>query len=204
MWHVRLKSNLLCGRIRMSEYQYYEFCSLHSPLSAAARKEMTALSSRAQVGTHTASYVYHYGDFRGNAEALLLKYFDIFFYIANWGTVRLMFKYPTEQVDVEKLKKYIIKQVISCKVKENYAVLDVRVQNEEGFGWTEGEEVLSELLPLYKEIKSKNYQFFKLVKAINDKLTGKKENALSLMLADTKLSSAQVAFLDSVGVTERT
>lgn len=52
----------------MSEYQYYEFCSLHSPLSAAARKEMEALSSRTRVGTHNASYVYHYGDFRGNVE----------------------------------------------------------------------------------------------------------------------------------------
>ncbi len=188
----------------MSEYQYYEFCSLHSPLSAAARKAMQALSSRAQVGTHTASYVYNYGDFRGNAETLLFKYFDIFFYIANWGTVRLMFKYPIEQVDVEKLKKYQIKDVISCKVKEDYVVLDVCIQNEEGFGWTEGEGILSELLPLYKEIKSKNYQFFKLIKAINDELTGKKENALSLMLADTKLSSAQAAFLDCVGMTEST
>ena len=188
----------------MSEYQYYEFCSLHSPLSAAACKEMKALSSRAQVGTHTASYVYHYGDFRGNAEALLLKYFDIFFYIANWGTVRLMFKYPTEQVDVEKLKKYHVKDVIICKVKENYVLLDIRVQNEEGFGWTEGEGLLSALLPLYEEIKLKNYQFLKLVKAVNDELTGEKENSLSLMLARTKLSLAQAAFLDRVGMTERT
>ena len=134
----------------MSEYQYYEFCSLHSPLSAAARKEMQALSSRAQVGTHNVSYVYHYGDFRGKVEALLLKYFDALFYIANWGTIRLMFKYPIEQVNIEELRRYDIKHVISCKEQENYAVLDVHIQTEEGFGWTEGEGLLSEFLPLYR------------------------------------------------------
>lgn len=185
----------------MSEYQYYELCSLHSPLSPAARKEMQSLSSRVQVGTHNASYVYNYGDFRGKAEALLLKYFDVFFYIANWGTIRLMFKYPIEQVNIEELKKYCIKHVISCKEEGNYVVLDVHVQNEEGFGWTEGEGLLSDFLPLYEEIKLKNYQFLKLVKAINDELTGEKEDALALMLAGAKLSSAQTAFLDNIGVT---
>ena len=41
------------------------------------RKEMAALSSRARVGTNGVSYVYKYGDFCGNPEKLLLKYFDI-------------------------------------------------------------------------------------------------------------------------------
>ena len=87
----------------MSEYQYHEFCSIHQPLSAAARKKMNSLSSRAQVGTHNASYVYNYSDFRGNPKQLLLKYFDVYFYIASWGTVQLMFKYLSTQVDLKKL-----------------------------------------------------------------------------------------------------
>ncbi len=39
----------------MSEYQYYEFCSISKPLSQETRKEMASLSSRAKVGTHGAS-----------------------------------------------------------------------------------------------------------------------------------------------------
>ncbi|MCW5590456.1 MAG: hypothetical protein KIT27_12460, partial [Legionellales bacterium] len=69
----------------MSEYQYYEFCSINKPLSTEARKEMLSLSSRASVGTHTASYVYNYGDFRGKPKQLVLKHFDVFFYISNFG-----------------------------------------------------------------------------------------------------------------------
>lgn len=184
----------------MSEYQYYEFCSLYSPLSSSARKEMEALSSRACVNTHTASYVYHYGDFRGKIKQLLLKYFDVFFYISNWGTLRLMFKYSVPQVDMDELKKHCIKDVISCKTHGEYIILDVQVSDEEGFGWTEGEGLLPEFLPLHEEIKAKNYQFLRLVAAINDELTGEKENALEAMIADSELSSAQAAFLNSVGL----
>lgn len=80
----------------MSEYQYYEFCKTHKPLSIYARNEMQALSSRAKITTHGASYEYNYGDFRGDPKALLLKHFDIFFYISNWGCIQLMFKYKTQ------------------------------------------------------------------------------------------------------------
>lgn len=92
----------------MSEYQYYEFCCISEPLSAEARREMHSLSSRAQVGTHGAHYVYNYGDFRGEPEALLLKYFDVFFYIANWGTLQLSFKYSVQDINIAEVKKFCI------------------------------------------------------------------------------------------------
>ncbi|EKD72555.1 MAG: hypothetical protein ACD_45C00643G0004 [uncultured bacterium] len=63
----------------MSEYQYYEFCSITSPISSEARKAMRSLSSRANVSTHGVSYTYNYGDFKGEPKKLLLKYFDVFF-----------------------------------------------------------------------------------------------------------------------------
>src|SRR5690348_13842640 len=109
----------------MSEYQYYEFCKINTPLSTETRKEMYSLSSRAKVSTHGASYVYNYGDFRGNAEDLLLKHFDVFFYISNWGCIRLMFKYTTQEVDAGKLKKYCIKHIIDCKIQGSYVLLDI-------------------------------------------------------------------------------
>ena len=185
----------------MSEYQYYEFCSLHSPLSSAARKEMRALSSRACVTTHTASYVYNYGgDFRGKIEELLLKYFDMFFYISKYGTIRLLFKYLARQVDKNELKQYCIEHVIRCETQGAYIVLDVEISHEEGFGWIEGEGLLSDFLPLYDEMKAKNYQFLRLAVAINDELTGKKENAVDDIISQSALSSAQAAFLNSAGL----
>lgn len=184
----------------MSEYQYYEFCQLDKPLSQETRKKMTSLSSRAHVSSHGASYVYNYGDFRGDPKQLLLKYFDVFFYIANWGTVQLMFKYPAQKVDIGKLKKYCIKDAISCKQHTDHILLDIRIYNEDGWGWVEGEGLLPNILPLYDEIKAKNYQFLQLVTAINNEFMDEEQNSLSkLMKKITKLSSAQRAFLKIVG-----
>ncbi len=184
----------------MSEYQYYEFCQINALLSQEARKEMASLSSRAQISTHGASYVYNYGDFRGDIKKLLLKYFDIFFYISNFGTVRLIFKYQANQIHFDEIKKHCIKHVISAEIHNEHILLDVYINNEEGFGWTEGEGMLADLLPLYDEIKSGNYQFLRLASSVNDELTGV-ENAVKIASSETQLlSSAQEAFLECVGI----
>jgi hypothetical protein len=185
----------------MSDYQYYEFCRLGTPLSAETRKEMHSLSSRAQVTTHGASYVYNYGDFRGNPKKLVLKHFDVFFYISNSGTVRLIFKYDSKDVDYQELQKNCIKHVISCEQHEQTSLLEVHISNEEGFGWTEGEGILADLLPLYDEIKNKNYQLLRLVSAINNKFTGAPQGAVNKTVSKANLlSPAQEAFLKNVGI----
>lgn len=184
----------------MSEYQYYEFCNVHSPLTSVARKEMTSLSSRTQIGTHGVFYVYNYGDFRGDPKKLLLKHFDVFFYISNWGSVQLMFKYPSEQVDILKIKKYKIKDVINAEQLGQYVVLELELHNEEGGGWIEGEGLLSDLLPLYDEIKSKNYQILRLISAIHGEWMGENQKPLGKILSEFELSEAQEAFLESVGI----
>ena len=184
----------------MSEYQYYEFCQIGKPLSQEARKTMSSLSSRVQITTHGAAYVYNYGSFGGDPKKLLLKYFDVFFYISNWGDFQLMFKYPAHQVDIEGLKKYGIKDVISCKKRGQNVLLEIQICNEDGWGWTEGEGVLPNLLPLYEEIKAKNYQLLRLVSTVNDIFMGEEQKPLSKIIAKRKLSSAQKAFLNTVGI----
>ena len=51
-----------------SEYQYYEFRAIDRPLTETQKSKISALSSRARVTSHTASFVYNYGDFKGNPE----------------------------------------------------------------------------------------------------------------------------------------
>jgi len=52
------------------------------------------LSSRVNLTPTSASFVYNYGDFPGNAEKILEQYFDVMLYISNWGSRRLMFRFP--------------------------------------------------------------------------------------------------------------
>lgn len=183
----------------MSEYQYYEFCSLYTPLTADARNEMYSLTSRAKVNTHTASYVYNYGEFRGDPKRLLRKYFDIFFYLTNWGTFQLMFKYPEHEVDISRLVKYCMKDVISCEIQTPSILLDIHFHQEEEFGWVEGEGMLAEILPLYEEIKLGNYQFLHLIQAINQ------EDAPGAAFDKSQwtLSATQAAFLKYAGIDDK-
>lgn len=184
MWPIMLK--------------YYEFCSIKNPIYKNAREDMDSLSSRANVSTHGASYVYNYGNFPGDPKELLLKYFDVFFYICNYGTIQLIFKYKIGQVNIEELKKYDIKHVISCTQHDKNILLEIYINKEEGFGWTEGEGLLADLLPLYAEIKAKNYKFLQLIAAIDDKLNYKANNYLDQIIDKMELSSTQQAFLDII------
>lgn len=185
----------------MSEYQYYEFRSIHKPLTKDAREVFASLSSRAKIHSHSASYEYSYGDFRGEPEALLLDFADVFFYIANWGNVQLMFKYPVTQVDKTLLEKYsIMSDAINYIEREDQMIVVLDLQNEDGFGWTEGEGMLAELLPLYDEIKKGNYQVLRLAVALQAALYNYVDEDddiehLDTLLAQTTLSDAQKTLL---------
>ena len=89
------------GQVRVSEYQYYEFLALDKPLTDEQRAELRKLSSRAEITATRFVNEYSYGDFRGSPEKLMERYFDAFLYLANWGTRRLMFRFPRALLDAE-------------------------------------------------------------------------------------------------------
>jgi hypothetical protein len=84
-------------------------------------------------------------------------------------------------------------------IHDETILLDIHLNNEEGLGWTEGEGLLSGLLPLYDEIKTGNYQFLRLVKAIHKEFNGEK-NAIRNPINETiLLSAAQERFIACIG-----
>jgi len=60
----------------ISKYQYYEFKTIDKALTEKQKEKLELLSSRAEVSSHHAKFVYHYGDFRGNVEKLMRTDFD--------------------------------------------------------------------------------------------------------------------------------
>jgi len=184
----------------MSEYQYYEFCSLTKPLSKKVRDVMRSLSSRTYISTHSASYVYNYSDFRGNPKQLLLKYFDVYFYISNWGTVTFMFKYSTCEINTDEIKKYAKKHLISCEKTKDNVVVSITIDNEDGLDWVEGENLLPDLLPLYDELKARDYRLLELVTAIDNMFDDNEDSELiSVIKKIQPLSAAQEALLNILG-----
>lgn len=136
----------------MSTYQYYEFQAIDRPLSTQEQQVMQSLSSRAQVTPHQASFVYHYGDFRGRPEELVAQYFDAMLYMATWGTRHLILRFPKPLVDPAWFSPYTVEDVIEVSTTAQHLILHITLDQELGGGWLEGEGWLPQLLPLRAEV----------------------------------------------------
>lgn len=78
----------------MSEYQYYKFERLDGYLDAKARQALRAISSRAEISATAFQVYYTYSDLKAEPFELMLKYFDIAFYYADWGSIDVHIKLP--------------------------------------------------------------------------------------------------------------
>jgi hypothetical protein len=137
----------------MSEYQYYEFQAVDRPLSSADQTYLRGLSSRASVSATRASFVYSYGDFRGDPKKVLDRCFDMMLYVANFGTRQLMFRFPKNLVKPEVFKPYYIKHCISVSTTEKSVILDITMNAEDYYTWIDDDGVpLGGLVALREEL----------------------------------------------------
>ena len=60
----------------MSEYQHYEFQAIDRPLTEDEQAAVSQLSSRVQLSSTKAIFIYNYGDFPDDPFQVLAKYFD--------------------------------------------------------------------------------------------------------------------------------
>jgi hypothetical protein len=143
----------------MSEYQYYEFQAIDRPLTTEEQRAVSNLSSRVEPHPRRAVFVYHYSDLPTNAKDLLAKYYDAMFYIANWGTTRLLFRFPNTLINIKQLEPYCVEDTITCETIGDYVVLDMSWDDEEWHGdWVEGEGSLDGLITLRDDILQQDYR----------------------------------------------
>jgi hypothetical protein len=136
----------------MSEYQYYEFQAIDRSLTEREIRELRALSTRARITRTSFVNVYNWGDFRGDPNVLMEKYFDAFLYFANWGTRRLMLRLPRRLVDVERFSLYCLGENASQRVAEDAIILEFHSDEEPGDDLEEDEGTLASLTPLRADL----------------------------------------------------
>lgn len=154
----------------MSEYQFYEFQSIDRPLTQKEQKEIGSWSGRTTPTSTHAIFTYSYSDFPKSPEKVVEKYFDAMLYITNWGTKRLMFRFPRSIINTEVFNPYCLFDSVSTSVTDDYIILDICIDNEEGGGeWVEGEGCLSSLIMLRNDILNGDYRMLYLawLKSIN-------------------------------------
>ncbi|MDJ0573458.1 MAG: hypothetical protein QNJ53_31075 [Pleurocapsa sp. MO_192.B19] len=188
----------------MSEYQYYEFQTIDRPLNDKEREAISQLSSRVEPTATRAIFTYSYGDFRGNPQDILAKYFDAMYYVANWGTQQLMFRFPKSLIDIKQIQPYCIEDCISVSKIGNYVILDICFNIEEGFGWIEGGGELDEVIDLRNDILQQDYRLLYLVwlKAITLQDIDEAEYEPPVPPGLNKLSRSLTAFVELFGVNE--
>jgi hypothetical protein len=146
----------------MSEYQYYEFQAIDRPLTPEEQQAVSRLSSRVDPHPWRAVFTYSYSDFPGNPEKILAQYYDAMLYLANWGSHRLMFRFPESAIDLKRARAYcrpyIVEEYISFSTVGEHVILNIRFREEEGGGWIEGEGWLASLIQLREDILQGDYR----------------------------------------------
>ncbi len=143
----------------MSEYQYYEFHVLDRPLTPDAQAEMRRLSSRVNLTATSASFVYHYADFRGDPYRVLAEHFDAMLYITNWGTRQLMFRFPIHIIPDDVMKAYQVADSLEWAAEGEYVTRNIELREEEPDDeWIEGEGVLAGLVQVRDDVLRGDYR----------------------------------------------
>ena len=146
----------------MSEYQYYEFAAIDGPISDEGLRYARGCSSRANVSRVRWQNTYTFGDFHGSVDTLL-KHYDAHFYIANWGTVRLGLAFPKGAIPPEAIKPYLrggdrYEDTLTVKEIGNRCIVWWERNEEGGWGWTEGEGLMDQLIGVREELLRGDYR----------------------------------------------
>ncbi len=186
----------------MSEYQYYEWQTIDRPLSPNEREAVSGLSSHMETVTSTQAIVtYSWGDFKHDPCQVLLKYFDAHLYMANWGTRRLLFRFPKSVIDPHAIRPYCREEFLTLELKGNYYILEFSLDDEEpDYEWLEAEGMLGKMAPIREQIMQGDYRalYLSWLKAVSieDPEEDNIETEPPIPAGLGKLNSSHQAFIE--------
>lgn len=148
----------------MSEYQYYEFQAIDRPLSEADRRTLRDLSTRARITATSFTNSYEWGDFKGEPAELIERRFDLHLYLANWGSRRLMIRWPARMIDRNLLDAFLGEvDCAALRVVGENLILDTGREELESEDWDDGSGWLASLAPLRAEVLAGDLRLFYLL-----------------------------------------
>ena len=139
----------------MSEYQYYEFLAIDRPLPEEEMAELRALSTRATITPVSFTNEYNWGDFKGNPDKLMQRYFDAHVYVANWMTAIFMVRLPIKTLTQETAKAVAAAYLLEIKPTKTHWMITWRLEESENydrFGMEDGRGWMARLAPVRDEL----------------------------------------------------
>lgn len=125
----------------MSELQGYAFRAVDRPLGRDDMDELRRISSRAEITPTSFSNFYTFGNFKGDETEMMARWFDVFVYVANWGTHRVMFRIPQGLLDRQEAAAYEIDPGVAVtETEEGHLLIDLDIHTEDYEGWMEEDD----------------------------------------------------------------
>lgn len=141
----------------MSEYQYYEFLAIDRPLTTKETDSLRELSTRARITPVSFINHYNWGDFKGNPENLMQKYFDAHVYVANWMTAIFMVRLPIDALSGKTIDAFKVPYMMDFKKTKTHWIITWFLEESEDydrFAMENGEGWMARLAPIRDELLS--------------------------------------------------
>jgi len=136
----------------MSEYQFYEFQAIDRPLTEKEMTELRSHSTRADITPTSFRVDYSWGDFKGDEDAWMAKYFDAFLYLANWGTHILKLSLSSRLLAPKTAKLYCHGDSAFVREKAGKVTVSFVSEDEGGGDWVDGEGQLASMISVRAEL----------------------------------------------------
>ncbi|MBB2794757.1 UNVERIFIED_ORG: hypothetical protein GGD58_003639 [Rhizobium pisi] len=148
----------------MSEYQYYEFQAIDRPLGEADRQALRSLSTRARITSTSFTNSYEWGDFKGDPAELMECWFDMHLYLANWGTRRLMIRFPKRLIDRQRVDEFLgAGDGVQLRTSGENLILDIFSEEVPDYDDDDGSGWLAALTPLRGDVLRGDLRLFYLL-----------------------------------------
>jgi hypothetical protein len=136
----------------VSEYQYLEFQAIDRPLRKKEMAELRSYSTRARSTPTRFVNEYSWGNFKGDADVWMDKYFDAFLYMANWGTHIPKLRLPDTQLIAKAARLYAVGERTAVRVKNGNVIFSFLSEDEEGEDSVESEGLLASIISVRSEL----------------------------------------------------
>jgi hypothetical protein len=139
----------------MSEYQYYEFLAIDRRLTSEEMSALRALSTRAHITPVSFTNEYHWGDFKGNPDDLMKRFFDAHVYVANWMTAIFKVRVPIETISEKMAEAMAVRHTLDFKATKTHWVITWSLSESEDydrFGMEDGRGWMARLVPVRDEL----------------------------------------------------
>lgn len=139
----------------MSEFQYYEFLAIDKPLTSKEMSALRQISSRGNITPVSFTNEYNWGNFRGNPDKLMQKYFDAHVYVANWMSAVFMLRLPIDALSQETVEAMGVDYILDFKATQTDWIITWNLdesENYERFGMEEGRGWMARLTPIRDEL----------------------------------------------------